>query len=144
MKATIAIKPTALLRHAKFADLFIVHMPGLDRCVCIWVQLDRVCGTVPDGQRLVCVIASEDGADVYDTGLMCRINDGAPITFVEAIEPVAFRERQPMDDIERYLVATERVFNAVANTGARCRAQVETTYGMPPSTTAVESPTDHP
>jgi hypothetical protein len=92
MKATIAIKPTPILRDAKFTDLFIVHMPGLYRCVCLWVKPHREWGTVPPDKRLVCVIASEGGPDMDATGQLYCISDGAPITFVEAIEPVAFRE----------------------------------------------------
>lgn len=133
MKATIAIKPTPLLRDVKHGDLFVVHTIGLEHCVCMWAQIHPRVGKVDGSRRLVFVIANEGRLDGYAAGAMCSITEWTPITFVEAVEPVAFRERTTPDDVERYLADVERALN-----GARIPLADNITF------TGAETPPDDP
>lgn len=104
MKCTFSAREPNILMEAQPGDLFVPLGPDLVECVCAV----RTCGGVPDSSRLdpsirlvVVVIACriEKGEpEYYPTGFTTSLVGATPISFLEQVEPAAFRERGPHDD----------------------------------------------
>jgi|GEM_PF-2199064 len=97
MRATVSIAEPNIAFEAKLGDLFVSHASGLQECV--FAAIDRD-GDVRHKLRVrAVVIACRIGSNepgYFKTGMIVSIDPDAPITFVEPVEPVAFRQRQPL------------------------------------------------
>lgn len=103
MRATISSPEPHIVREAKRGDLFLAHSPGLQECVLAILGEPRSLNEFPltSVDVIAVVIACRVGSGepgCFLTGTRVRLSGDAPITFVEPVETVAFRQRKPLSN----------------------------------------------
>lgn len=107
MKATFSAREPNILMEANPGDLFVPLGPDLVECVCAvrsvnsWpddprIDIPRVSALDPNVKRPVIVIACRVGKgepEFFPTGFQKELHGSTPISFLEQVEPAAFRER---------------------------------------------------
>lgn len=97
MRATISMRDPYLLREAEVGDLFVPHAPGLQECVCARAHED-VALYPYDHPVDVVVIACQANTNEFGyrpSGAIVALPPDSWISFVDAVEPTAFRARKP-------------------------------------------------
>jgi len=106
MKATFSAREPNILMEAQPDDLFTPLGPDLVECVCAVRTIgdgnDRDTSHLDPDVRLVVVVIAcrvEKGEpEYYPTGFTTSLVGATPISFLEQVEPAAFRERTPKSD----------------------------------------------
>lgn len=112
MKATFSAREPNILMEAQPGDLFVPLGPDLVECVCAVrsvysslvepkVDVHRELELDPNAKRPVIVVACRVGAgepEYYPTGFQLELSGATPISFLEQVEPAAFRERVALSD----------------------------------------------
>lgn len=95
MKATIHAPEPLILQDATPGRLFLIHAPGMQECVFALLDEGGAPWNAPAPQDWpIVVIASRVGRSdpgYSHTGALLHVDRTTPITFVEQVEPVAFR-----------------------------------------------------
>jgi len=102
MRATISAREPNILRDANQGDVFIVHTPALQECASALLTNSSGAIVACGIECYVVVIASRVaiGEPGYlSTGSRMPIHPETPITFLEQVEPTAFRERARKGEI---------------------------------------------
>lgn len=102
MEATISAKEPSTLCEAKPGQLFVVRTPALNECVCALASKDETRVTPPTGIVRIVVIASRvwPGEPGHrPSGQLALATRDTAITLLEQVEPVAFREFTPREDV---------------------------------------------
>lgn len=107
MKATFAAREPNILMEAQPGDLFVPLGPDLVECVCAVRSVETLARGVhvavpdsvsldPDALRPVVVLAcrvNNDESEYHPSGFQLYLSGATPISFLEQVEPAAFRER---------------------------------------------------
>lgn len=102
MKATFSAREPNILMEAQPGDLFVPLGPDLVECVCAVRTTGMADTNLDPNARLVVVVVAcrvEKGdPEHYPTGYTTSLVGATPISFLEQVEPAAFRERGGISD----------------------------------------------
>ena len=136
MKATFSAREPNILMEAQPGDLFVPLGPDLVECVCAVCSVEdrpdaapRIAEVWPSNEldpecrRPVIVLAcrvEKDDPEYHPAGFKFYLRGAAPISFLEQVEPAAFRERDAHvsdDDASKWKVTVN--FGPVDTRAAR-------------------------
>jgi hypothetical protein len=118
MKATFTAREPNILMEARPGDLFVPLGPDLVECVCAVESVEdrpdsepriaditRATELDPECRRPVIVLACRVGEgepEFHPSGFKRYLRGATPISFLEQVEPAAFRERKFNETVEVY------------------------------------------